>query len=71
MLKPGRYRHYRGGVYVVLFTAQHSDDGKPHVVYMNEKHGTFYIRPLKEFTSDVNVDSEDGAIPRFKLLEEK
>jgi hypothetical protein len=58
-------------VYVVLFTAQHSDDGKPHVVYMNEKHGTFYIRPLKEFTSDVNVDSEDGAIPRFKLLEEK
>lgn len=71
MLKPGRYKHYRGGIYIVLFTAAHSDDGKPYVVYMNEKHGTYYIRPLKEFTSNVMEDSEDGGVPRFKLLEDK
>lgn len=71
MIKPGRYRHYRGGIYVVLFTAQSSEDGAPHVVYMNETHGTYYIRPLKEFTSDVMVDSEDGGIPRFKRLDDK
>jgi hypothetical protein len=71
VIKLGRYKHYKGGIYVVLFTAQHSDDGKPYVVYMNEKHGTYYIRPLKEFTANVNTDSEDGGFPRFQLLEEK
>jgi len=68
MIKPGRYRHYKGGVYVVLFTASSSEDNKPYVVYMNETHGTYYIRPLREFTSDVMTDSEDGGMPRFKRL---
>lgn len=70
MIKPGRYRHYKGGVYVVLFTASCSETNQPVVVYMNEVHGTYYTRTLKEFTSDVMVDSEDGGIPRFKLLAE-
>ena len=68
MIKPGRYRHYRGGIYVVLFTAQHSEDGKPYVVYMNEMHGTYYIPTDKEFSADVQVDSENGGVPRFKPL---
>ena len=55
----------------MLFTAQHSDDGKSYVVYMNETHGTYYVRLLTEFTSNVMVDSEDGGLPRFKLLEDK
>ena len=69
MIKSGRYKHYKGGIYVVLFVAQESEAGKPVVVYMNETHGSYYTRPLKEFTSNVNVDSEDGGQPRFKLVE--
>lgn len=70
MIKPGRYRHYRGGTYRVLFTALDTDSSKPVVVYMNETHGTYYVRTLKEFTSNVMEDSEDGGIPRFKRLED-
>ena len=70
MIKPGRYKHYRGGTYVVLCTAKHSDKDEVFVVYMNETHGTYYVRPVKEFTSDVMVDSEDGGVPRFKLLKD-
>ena len=41
------------------------------VVYMNETHGTYYTRSVKEFTAKVSQDSEDGEVPRFKLLEIK
>ncbi len=71
MIKPGKYRHYRGGIYTVLFTATSSEDNRPYVVYMNDVHGTYYIRPLKEFISNVMEDSEDGGVPRFKKLDEK
>jgi len=56
-------------MYIVLFTAQDSETNKPVVVYMNETHGTYYVRPLKEFTSNVMEDSEDGGVPRFKLVD--
>lgn len=69
MIKPGRYRHYRGGIYLVLFTAQDSETNKTVVVYMNEVHGTYYTRLLKEFCANVMEDSEEGGVPRFKLLE--
>lgn len=67
MVKPGVYKHYKGGVYKVLFTASHSDTGEPMVVYMNEEHGTYYVRPLSEFTSNVTQGTE--TYPRFLLLE--
>ena len=69
MLKPGRYKHYRGGVYVVLLTAKSSDNDEPMVVYMNEVHGTYYVRSLREFTDNVVVD--DIIQPRFELLSDK
>lgn len=56
----------------MLFTAQDHEANKPVVVYVNEQHGTYYTRSLKEFTSNVMEDSEDsGGVPRFKLLENK
>jgi len=70
VIKPGRYKHYRGGTYVVLFTALDTETNKPMVVYMNETHGTYYVRSLKEFTSKVMEDSEDGGVPRFKRIDE-
>lgn len=69
MVKPGRYRHYKGGVYRVVCTAQDSDTGKPVVVYMHEAHGSYYVRSVKEFTGVVMQDGEDGGMPRFKLID--
>ncbi len=71
MVKLGRYKHYKGGIYVVLCTARHSDNDQPMVVYMNETHGTYYVRPVKDFAADVMQDSEEGGMPRFKLIDEK
>lgn len=72
MIKPGRYRHYKGGIYIVLCTAFHSDDEKPYVLYMNEAHGTYYIKSLEEFTANIVIDSMDNTVePRFTLLDNK
>jgi hypothetical protein len=70
MVKPGKYKHYKGGIYRVLFTAVNSETNQPTVVYMNEMHGTYYTRLLKDFTSRVMEDSEDGGLPRFKYIGE-
>lgn len=55
---------------MVLFTALDTLTSKPVVVYMNETHGTYYVRTLKEFTSNVMEDSEDGGVPRFRRLDD-
>ena len=33
MVKPGKYRHFKGGEYEVLFTARHSETLEEMVVY--------------------------------------
>lgn len=53
-----------------MFTALDTETSKPMVVYMNEAHGTYYVRSLKEFTSNVMEDSEDGGLPRFRRLDD-
>jgi hypothetical protein len=67
MIKSGRYSHYKGGTYIVLFTAQSALDDEPMVVYMNEKYGTYYVRSLKDFTVEIGGT---GGVPRFKLVEQ-
>jgi Protein of unknown function (DUF1653) len=42
---PGRYRHFKGGEYVVLGTALHTDGGETVVVYRNDA-GDLFVRPL-------------------------
>lgn len=68
MLKPGRYRHYKGGVYTVLFVAQDSESALPVVVYMNEAHGSLYVRLYNDFVADVLVDAT--VVPRFTPVNE-
>ena len=71
MIKPGRYRHYKGGIYKVLFTALDSATNSPVVVYLNELHGTLYTRPLSEFISNILTErGEDIGQPRFELLDD-
>lgn len=46
---PGLYRHYKGGLYLVLFTAEtHNHNGDIDVIYISLKHGKACTRPLKQ-----------------------
>ena len=48
-IKKGKYRHFKGTVYEVLFCANHSEDLSVMVVYATLDGETVWTRPLKEF----------------------
>jgi hypothetical protein len=64
----GRYRHYKGGEYEVLFEARHSETQEWLVVYrtLYGDHG-HWVRPKAMFLETVEVDGE--RVPRFALVE--
>lgn len=66
-LQAGRYRHYKGRDYEVLFVARHSETEEQLVVYRT-LYGSFdhWVRPLDMFTG--MVESEGELVPRFQLL---
>jgi hypothetical protein len=62
--RPGLYRHYKGGEYLVLGLARHSETLEPLVVYqaLYGEQG-LWVRPAAMFTENVVVDSR--SLPRF------
>jgi hypothetical protein len=69
MIKPGRYRHYKGGEYEVLGIAKHSETEEDFVVYRQlYGAGGLWIRPKAMFAEMVII--EGHAMPRFEFLEE-
>lgn len=67
LLKPGRYRHYKGHDYEVFAVARHSETEEPLVVYRT-LYGEFswWVRPLAMFLETVEVDGEP--LPRFRYV---
>mgnify|MGYP003438975255 FL=1 len=67
MMKPGRYRHYKGNDYEVLGVARHSETEEEYVVY-RALYGArgLWIRPTAMFVETVIVDGH--SYPRFQLL---
>ncbi|MDO9409876.1 DUF1653 domain-containing protein [Patulibacter sp.] len=61
---PGRYRHYKGPEYEVLFEARHSETEERLVVYrqLYGEHGT-WVRPRTMWLETVTVDGR--TVPRF------
>lgn len=68
-LKPGKYRHFKGGEYRLLFTAKHSETQEEMVVYqaLYGERG-IWVRPAAMWTERVTRDGYDG--PRFRFVEE-
>ena len=62
----GIYRHYKGSLYQVLHTAQHSETEESLVVYrcLYGEYGV-WVRPLAVFTETVEVEGKQ--VPRFEL----
>jgi hypothetical protein len=69
MMKPGRYRHYKGKDYEVLGVARHSETEEEYVVYRPlYGAGGLWIRPLGMFLESVTIG--ETVVPRFRRLEE-
>jgi len=68
MLRPGRYRHYKGKDYEVIGIATHSETEEKLVVYRT-LYGDYdlWVRPLGMFTETVTVDGVTQ--PRFRFIE--
>jgi hypothetical protein len=68
-LKPGRYRHFKGGEYNVQGVATHSETGESMVVYSPlYGDGGLWVRPLSMFLETVERDGEQR--PRFTYIEQ-
>lgn len=63
----GIYRHYKGNLYQVLHTAQHSETEEALVVYrcLYGEYGV-WVRPLTMFIETVEFEGKE--IPRFELI---
>lgn len=67
VVRPGRYRHYKGREYEVLGIARHSETEEALVVYRC-LYGDYslWVRPLAMFVEDVEIDGTMQ--PRFARL---
>lgn len=63
---PGRYRHYKGGLYTVLHHARHSETEEWLVVYRAEADDSLWVRPRAMWIECVMRDGVP--VPRFAML---
>lgn len=61
--EPGRYRHFKGAVYVVVGSATHSETEEPFVLYHREGEERLWVRPVAMWTEHVEREGYSG--PRF------
>ncbi len=68
-IKIGRYRHFKGNEYEVLYLAKHSETLEPMVVYraLYGEHGV-WVRPAKMWNETVERDGQTHT--RFTYIDE-
>lgn len=66
-LKPGKYRHFKGKEYQLLYMATHSETLEPMVVYRPlYGEGSIWVRPAAMWSEQVERDGYCG--PRFQYI---
>ena len=61
----GQYQHYKGGQYVVMGVAKHSENGEELVIYRDvNDEKKIWARPLAMFLEEVEIGGKKT--PRFK-----
>lgn len=69
-IRPGRYRHFKGNEYRVLYIARHSESLEPMVVYQalyGEKG--IWVRPASMWNE--TVEHNGKAVVRFEYCAEE
>ena len=68
-LKPGRYRHFKGNEYQLLYVARHSETMEEMVVYqaLYGEHG-IWVRPASMWNETVERDGK--TYKRFEYIGE-
>lgn len=64
-LMPGLWQHFKGGIYEVLGTAKHSENGEEFAVYKKVGESTLWVRPVKMFLEYI-----PGKGSRFRRVEQ-
>lgn len=60
VIRPGKYRHFKGGEYEVLCTARHSETGEEMVVYRAlYGDGQVWVRPASMWNEVVLRDGTE------------
>ena len=68
-IKPGRYRHFKGGEYQVIGLAKHSETGESMVVYRAlYGEGGLWVRPEAMFLDTLERDGK--VFKRFEFIGE-
>ncbi len=68
-IKPGVYRHFKGGIYEVVSIALDSESLEETIVYRSRENGLCWVRPASMW-SEI-VEYEGKKVRRFELIEEK
>ena len=73
ILEPGKYRHYKGGIYVIVDLACHTETLEWYVVYQSEERKkqnlpSVWIRPYNMFLEDIEIDGKKR--PRFEKIDD-
>lgn len=63
-LKNKKFRHYKGGIYIVSDIAIHTETLKWMVVYKAVSDGAVWVRPIEMFLEDVSE-----GVKRFTLID--
>ncbi len=58
---PGRYRHYKGGLYEVIDTVRHSETLEPMTLYraLYGERG-LWVRPAAMFSENIDITGATG-----------
>ena len=68
-IKPGKYRHFKGNLYEVLYTAKHSETLEEMVVYKAlYGDGGVWVRPASMWNE--TVERDDVVYKRFEYIGE-
>jgi len=66
-LKPGKYRHFKGGEYELIGIASHSETLEPMVVYRAlYGEGGLWVRPAAMWSEIIERDGK--TFPRFTYI---
>jgi hypothetical protein len=68
-IKPGIYKHFKGGQYRVIGVGKHSETMELFVIYealYDNPAGKLWVRPLSMFTELVTRDGQ--TFPRFSYV---